>query len=181
MFKVDYEWEDWTAWSSCSVSCGDGTKNRHRGCKASKHGGQKCPEDNHKMHNEYRETSHCFIKKCPGITLITRIHILFSFIAIILLDTQLCAQFYVHLNFLVFTWAEWTKWSQCSSRSDYGGGDRKRVKCGRIGTRESTRFCNNKNSCDQRTYTLKGFCKEDPKTRKEESCAGDPCVGMLKF
>ena len=83
------------------------------------------------------------------------------------------------MNYLVFTWAEWTPWSQCSSSSSYGGGDRKRVDCGRIGIRESTRFCNNKNSCDQRTYTLKGFCKQDPKTRKEESCAGDPCVGML--
>ena len=86
MFKVDYEWEKWTAWSSCSVSCGNGIKNRHRGCKGSKHGGQVCPKDNLKTHNEYRETHDCFIKKCPGITLQISIHILFSFIAIIFIN-----------------------------------------------------------------------------------------------
>ena len=66
---MDYEWEHWSAWSACSVSCGDGFKNRIRACKVSKHGGQDCPPDNHKKNNEYRETEKCIIKKCSGTLL----------------------------------------------------------------------------------------------------------------
>ena len=66
-FQVNFEWEQWSAWSDCSLSCGDGSKKRQRGCKVSKHGGQECPKDDHKINNDYRETKKCFIKKCPGL------------------------------------------------------------------------------------------------------------------
>ena len=78
-----------------------------------------------------------------------------------------------------FTWADWSAWSQCSSSSSYGGYGKQKVKCGRIGTRVKTRVCHDENYCSKKTYELKGFCRQDPKMRKEESCPGDPCVGTL--
>lgn len=43
--KVDGGWGKWSEWSPCSVTCGNGTKNRHRYCNnpAPDNGGLDCP------------------------------------------------------------------------------------------------------------------------------------------
>ena len=58
MEKVLYRYEDWTAWSPCSVTCGDGTQMRTRTCQ-----GDLCTGD----HNETQSQS-CNSKdpSCPG-------------------------------------------------------------------------------------------------------------------
>ena len=53
------------------------------------------------------------------------------------------------------------------------------MRCGTIGTKIKTRVCHDKNYCFQKTSELKGFCADDPKTRIEETCPGDICVGMF--
>ena len=44
IFELDGAWGDWTAWSSCSKTCGEGTESRSRNCDspAAAHGGKEC-------------------------------------------------------------------------------------------------------------------------------------------
>ena len=59
--KVNGEWGDWSAWSSCSTSCGGGTKMRSRDCDnpAPSHGGKACL-------GESTENNTCANTSCPG-------------------------------------------------------------------------------------------------------------------
>lgn len=56
-------WGQWTHWSSCSKSCGDGITFRKRQCHHSK-----CPHPDYKscIGNDYEE-SKCNTQCCPGI------------------------------------------------------------------------------------------------------------------
>ncbi|XP_057197376.1 adhesion G protein-coupled receptor B3 isoform X3 [Triplophysa rosa] len=39
---VDGQWQEWSAWSDCSVTCSNGTQQRKRQCSAAAHGGSEC-------------------------------------------------------------------------------------------------------------------------------------------
>ncbi|RUS87810.1 hypothetical protein EGW08_004409 [Elysia chlorotica] len=56
---VDGQWMDWTPWSSCSVSCGGGSRERSRDCYLGQHGGANCTGSD-------KETMSCNQIDCPG-------------------------------------------------------------------------------------------------------------------
>ncbi|XP_068616631.1 adhesion G protein-coupled receptor B1 [Brachionichthys hirsutus] len=55
---VDGVWNDWSAWSSCSASCSNGTMQRTRECNGPSYGGSEC-------RGEWLETVDCFLGECP--------------------------------------------------------------------------------------------------------------------
>ncbi|KAM3858661.1 adhesion G protein-coupled receptor B1-like [Diretmus argenteus] len=55
---VDGSWNEWSAWSTCSASCSNGTMQRTRECNGPSYGGSEC-------HGNWKETSNCFLKQCP--------------------------------------------------------------------------------------------------------------------
>lgn len=59
-FIVDGEWNNWSEWSSCSVTCSNGTRFRSRHCKPAVFGGKNCS-------GSANETGLCFNTFCPGI------------------------------------------------------------------------------------------------------------------
>ena len=58
-FSVNCEWNEWTAWESCSVTCGNGTQKRTRTPYiAAKYGGLECKGLWHKKNDyEYKGCS----------------------------------------------------------------------------------------------------------------------------
>ena len=63
MVKVSGAYSDWSQWSSCSVTCGEGKKTRTRTCTSPTpaHGGKTCTEQN--LGNK-EETADCTEKPC---------------------------------------------------------------------------------------------------------------------
>ena len=60
MFLVDCIWDVWSAWDTCSVSCGDGTQERNRMIAVpAANGGIDCTGDT-------TETHACNLGGCPG-------------------------------------------------------------------------------------------------------------------
>ncbi|XP_072304148.1 adhesion G protein-coupled receptor B1-like isoform X2 [Eucyclogobius newberryi] len=55
---VDGHWNDWAAWSTCSATCSNGTRQRTRECNGPSYGGSEC-------HGSWKETDNCFLKECP--------------------------------------------------------------------------------------------------------------------
>uniref|UniRef100_A0AAV2KAH4 Brain-specific angiogenesis inhibitor 1 n=1 Tax=Knipowitschia caucasica TaxID=637954 RepID=A0AAV2KAH4_KNICA len=55
---VDGHWNEWTAWSSCSASCSNGTRQRTRECNGPSYGGSEC-------HGSWKESDNCFLNECP--------------------------------------------------------------------------------------------------------------------
>ena len=58
--KVDGAWTTWGEYSTCTVTCGDGTKLRSRACTDPEpsNGGSNCAGSN-------TDTTHCNDKACP--------------------------------------------------------------------------------------------------------------------
>lgn len=59
MISVDGEWSDWTPWSTCTATCGGGTRKKNRTCSEPKYGGKYCD-------GEEAETDMCNVDPCPG-------------------------------------------------------------------------------------------------------------------
>ncbi|KAL7887002.1 hypothetical protein AOLI_G00047230 [Acnodon oligacanthus] len=55
---VDGVWNEWSAWSSCSASCSNGTMQRTRECNGPSYGGSECQ-------GEWLQTRDCFLRECP--------------------------------------------------------------------------------------------------------------------
>ncbi|KAG7225484.1 hypothetical protein INR49_027479 [Caranx melampygus] len=55
---VDGNWNEWSAWSECSTSCSNGTRQRTRECNGPSYGGSEC-------HGSWKEMANCFLKECP--------------------------------------------------------------------------------------------------------------------
>ena len=62
-FVVNCLWGEWSAWKTCSVTCGSGTQERNRSItQEALFGGNVCKGDD-------RETQSCNSNGCPGIYL----------------------------------------------------------------------------------------------------------------
>lgn len=61
IFKVDGQWADWMAWTSCSSTCGDSVRTRARTCTnpAPSQGGQDCAGSSQESHS-------CHMAPCSG-------------------------------------------------------------------------------------------------------------------
>ena len=64
--SADYTMGEWEAWSTCSVTCGEGICTRHRECEGGKEGGKDCPSQEKA---DYKQTKPCKPKKCSGTLL----------------------------------------------------------------------------------------------------------------
>jgi len=62
-----FEWDNWSDWSRCSVSCGKGTTTRRRHCKSAIGTGKQCPSPD-KNWNLYSQTVDCFVTECETFT-----------------------------------------------------------------------------------------------------------------
>ena len=59
--SVNCSWDTWTAWETCSVTCGGGTQDRNREVgQDALFGGSDCTGDN-------EETQSCNSNGCPGM------------------------------------------------------------------------------------------------------------------
>lgn len=58
--SVDGYWTDWNAWSTCTATCGGGTRYRERTCIEPQYGGDYCLGD-------ATETEACDSVFCPGL------------------------------------------------------------------------------------------------------------------
>ena len=59
-YLVDCEWDVWSPWNGCSVTCGDGTANRVRTVKTEAQcEGQICEDPD-------TESTSCNLECCPG-------------------------------------------------------------------------------------------------------------------
>ena len=59
----DANWNLWTPWSACAVSCGSATKTRTRQCDPPIHGGKECPDRNEHP-DEYIQIEPCIVQDC---------------------------------------------------------------------------------------------------------------------
>ncbi|XP_066552865.1 adhesion G protein-coupled receptor B3 isoform X2 [Amia ocellicauda] len=56
---VDGQWQEWTPWSECSVTCSNGTQQRTRQCSAAAHGGSEC-------RGHWAESRECYNPDCTA-------------------------------------------------------------------------------------------------------------------
>ncbi|XP_064172792.1 adhesion G protein-coupled receptor B3 isoform X2 [Anguilla rostrata] len=56
---VDGQWQEWSPWSDCSVTCANGTQQRTRHCSAAAHGGSEC-------RGHWAESRECYNPDCTA-------------------------------------------------------------------------------------------------------------------
>ncbi|XP_043919805.1 adhesion G protein-coupled receptor B3 [Protopterus annectens] len=56
---VDGQWQEWSSWSQCSVTCSNGTQQRVRQCTAASHGGSEC-------RGPWAESRECYNQDCTA-------------------------------------------------------------------------------------------------------------------
>ncbi|KAK0133658.1 Adhesion G protein-coupled receptor B3 [Merluccius polli] len=56
---VDGQWQEWSTWSDCSVTCANGTQQRTRQCSAAAHGGSEC-------RGHWAESRECYNPDCTA-------------------------------------------------------------------------------------------------------------------
>uniref|UniRef100_A0AAY4BMC1 Adhesion G protein-coupled receptor B3 n=1 Tax=Denticeps clupeoides TaxID=299321 RepID=A0AAY4BMC1_9TELE len=56
---VDGQWQEWSPWSDCSVTCANGTQQRTRQCSAAAHGGSEC-------RGHWAESRECYNPDCTA-------------------------------------------------------------------------------------------------------------------
>ncbi|KAF1491003.1 Adhesion G protein-coupled receptor B3, partial [Pygoscelis antarcticus] len=56
---VDGQWQEWSSWSQCSVTCSNGTQQRSRQCTAAAHGGSEC-------RGPWAESRECYNSECTA-------------------------------------------------------------------------------------------------------------------
>uniref|UniRef100_A0A663NCM4 Adhesion G protein-coupled receptor B3 n=1 Tax=Athene cunicularia TaxID=194338 RepID=A0A663NCM4_ATHCN len=56
---VDGQWQEWSSWSQCSVTCSNGTQQRSRQCTAAAHGGSEC-------RGPWAESRECYNPECTA-------------------------------------------------------------------------------------------------------------------
>nr|XP_020752753.1 adhesion G protein-coupled receptor B3 isoform X2 [Odocoileus virginianus texanus] len=56
---VDGQWQEWSSWSQCSVTCSNGTQQRSRLCTAAAHGGSEC-------RGPWAESRECYNPECTA-------------------------------------------------------------------------------------------------------------------
>lgn len=59
LVAVDGQWQEWSPWSQCSVTCSNGTQQRSRQCTAAAHGGSEC-------RGPWAESRECYNPECTG-------------------------------------------------------------------------------------------------------------------
>lgn len=59
-FVVDCVWSAWNEWSSCSETCGDGSRSQERSVEQESANGGRCEGQPQKIEG-------CKIKDCPGM------------------------------------------------------------------------------------------------------------------
>uniref|UniRef100_A0AAQ4QL90 Adhesion G protein-coupled receptor B3 n=1 Tax=Gasterosteus aculeatus aculeatus TaxID=481459 RepID=A0AAQ4QL90_GASAC len=169
---VDGQWQEWSSWSDCSVTCANGTQQRTRQCSAAAHGGSEC-------RGHWAESRECHNPDCTGKNL-TEVRMRVRCVS--------CSQgfvpfrsdkgteviFFVRLRVVPFLteddsvvangqWNPWGPWSGCSKSCDGGWQRRARVCQGAAqtgqqcdGTGEEVRKCS-----DQRCPAPYEICPED--------------------
>ncbi len=65
-------WGPWQPWSGCSVTCGEGVRERVRECLLPSSGGMQCT-------GMVREQSHCSLEDCTGKHFTVLIYLMFCF------------------------------------------------------------------------------------------------------
>ncbi|GAB5571645.1 adhesion G protein-coupled receptor B3 isoform X1 [Prionailurus iriomotensis] len=57
--QFDGQWQEWSSWSQCSVTCSNGTQQRSRQCTAAAHGGSEC-------RGPWAESRECYNPECTA-------------------------------------------------------------------------------------------------------------------
>ena len=112
---VNCAWDDWSSWSSCSITCGTGTKSRSRVIKThEENGGTACTGDS-------SEISQLSCGTCPAGKIYTNFHS-------VVVKSNPLAKILLYFPHLVnCAWDDWSSWSSCSMTCGTGTKTRTRV------------------------------------------------------